>query len=130
VGVLSFIEQLPQGFFTHLNENGANLSGGQRQRLAIARALYRDAPILLLDEPTSALDAKSERQFFSLLAKLRSAGRTIVLAAHNSAALALADLVVTIEGGKISGFVAREDSQRSLPESRSVPSMELAEAVA
>jgi ATP-binding cassette subfamily B protein len=46
-GVLDFIEKLPQGFFTHLNENGANLSGGQRQRLVLVRALYRDAPILL-----------------------------------------------------------------------------------
>jgi ABC-type multidrug transport system fused ATPase/permease subunit len=73
VGVTEFIEKLPQGFFTHLNENGANLSGGQRQRLVLARALYLDAPILLLDEPSSALDAPSEQALMDLLAGQRAA---------------------------------------------------------
>ncbi len=101
IGVLEFIESLPQGFFTHLNENGANLSGGQRQRLALARALYLDAPILLLDEPSSALDAKSEETLITLLQGLRDAGRTIVVAAHTPAVLAVADQVVTLANGKI-----------------------------
>ena len=101
VGVLGFIESLPQGFFTHLNENGANLSGGQRQRLALVRALYLDAPILLLDEPSSALDAKSEKIFFSLLARLRDEGKTIVLAAHSAAALDIADHIVALDQGKL-----------------------------
>jgi len=101
VGVLDFIERLPQGFFTHLSENGANLSGGQRQRLALVRALYHDSPILLLDEPTSALDVKAEEQLMRLLSKLRDKGRTIVIAAHTSALLSIADVEVTMAGGSI-----------------------------
>jgi len=110
LGALEFIEQLPQGFLTHLAENGGNLSGGQRQRLALARALHLDAPILLLDEPTSALDAKSERAFFALLRKLRDEGRTIVLAAHSAAALEVADVVVTIERGHVVSEDVRVDT--------------------
>jgi ATP-binding cassette subfamily B protein len=107
VGVLEFIEQLPQGFFTHLNENGANLSGGQRQRLALARALYHDAPILLLDEPSSALDGKSEGQLLALLQHLRDAGHTIVIAAHTPAVHAIADRVVTLAEGRIAAVTDR-----------------------
>ena len=101
VGALEFIEKLPQGFFTHLNENGANLSGGQRQRLALVRALYFDAPILLLDEPTSSLDAAAEESFIRVLQTLRDAGKTIIVAAHNSGLLAVADNVVQMEAGRI-----------------------------
>ena len=101
VGVLEFIESLPQGFFTHLNENGTNLSGGQRQRLALGRAFYHDAPVLLLDEPSSALDAKSEEMLLALLQRLRDAGRTIVVAAHTPRLLAVADLVVTLANGRV-----------------------------
>ena len=101
VGALEFIEKLPQGFFTYLTENGANLSGGQRQRLAIVRALYLDAPVLLLDEPTSALDAAAEESFIRLLQTLRDAGTTIIIAAHNARLLAAADCVVRMEVGRI-----------------------------
>ena len=101
VGALEFIEKLPQGFFTHLTGNGANFSGGQRQRLALVRALYLDAPILLLDEPTSALDAAAEETFITLLQSLRDAGKTIIIAAHNDRLLAVADRVVRMENGRI-----------------------------
>jgi len=101
VGILEFIEKLPRGFFTQLNENGTNLSGGQRQKLALVRALYLKAPILLLDEPTSALDAKSEEQLMQLLLKLRDEGRTIVIAAHTSVLLSIADVQVSMAVGKI-----------------------------
>lgn len=101
VGILEFVEKLPQGFFTHLNENGSSLSGGQRQRLALVRALYLDAPILLLDEPSSALDPDSEQLLMGILRRLRSEGRTIVLAAHASWLLTLADQTVLLSGGKI-----------------------------
>lgn len=101
IGLLQFIERLPLGFHTYLAENGANLSGGQRQRLALARALYVDAPFLLLDEPSSALDQESERQLLVLLRRLRDAGRTIVIAAHSASMLAIADQVITIANGSI-----------------------------
>ena len=101
VGALEFIEELPQGFFTHLTENGANLSGGQRQRLALVRALYLDVPILLLDEPTSALDAAAEESFIRLLQAQRDAGKTIIIAAHHARLIAAADGVVRMEAGRV-----------------------------
>ena len=101
VGVLEFIEKLPQGFLTPLNENGTNLSGGQRQRLALVRALYLDAPILLLDEPTSALDARAEESLLGILVKLRNEGRTIIIAAHTPGVLKVADRVVTLAAGAV-----------------------------
>jgi ATP-binding cassette subfamily B protein len=100
-GVLDFIEKLPQGFFTHLNENGANLSGGQRQRLALVRAFYRDAPILVLDEPSAGLDAGSEDLLMRTLRRLRDAGTTILLVAHDPRLLRIADRVVTLAGGRV-----------------------------
>ena len=101
VGMLETIEALPQGFFTHLTENGVNLSGGQRQRLALVRALYREAPVLLLDEPSSALDGKSEAMLTDVLGRLRAAGRTVVIATHEPRLLQIADQVITMAGGRI-----------------------------
>lgn len=101
IGLLGFIEQLPLGFHTFLAESGTNLSGGQRQRLVLARALYINAPLLLLDEPSSALDPESEQQLFNLLQRLRGTGCTIVIAAHTASALEIADQVVTIADGSI-----------------------------
>lgn len=101
VGALEFIEKLPQGFLTHLSENGGNLSGGQRQRLALVRALYCDAPILLLDEPSSALDAQAEQTLVALCERQRALGRTVIVAAHTPAFLAAADRVLTIVGGRL-----------------------------
>jgi ATP-binding cassette subfamily B protein len=100
-GVLGFIEKLPQGFLTPLTENGSNLSGGQRQRLALVRALYLDAPILLLDEPTSALDPAAEQEILAALVRWQAAGRTMVLAAHSAAALRIADVIVTMAHGTV-----------------------------
>ncbi len=92
-GLLEVVRALPQGPLTMLGERGAGLSAGERQRLALARALVRDAPILLLDEPTANLDGATERGVIDTIARL-SEGRTVLLAAHRPALLALADRVV------------------------------------
>ena len=111
--MLEFIEQLPQGFFTYLNENGVNFSDGQRQRIALVRAFYLDAPILLLDEPSSALDAKSEQALMDLLMRLRSAGKTILLAAHNPRLAAIADQIITLSAGRVESVVSKDASDPS-----------------
>jgi ATP-binding cassette, subfamily C, bacteriocin exporter len=101
LGLLEFIESLPQGFETRLAENGRNLSGGQRQRLAIARALYVDAPVYLFDEPVAALDEMSERRFLDVLQDLRDHGKIVVLVSHDSRLISFADRVYTVRNGKI-----------------------------
>jgi subfamily B ATP-binding cassette protein MsbA len=95
-----FAGRLPDGLETAIGERGADLSGGQRQRIAIARAMLRDAPILLLDEPTSALDAESEQLVLSALGRL-TADRTTMVVAHRLSTIRLADRIVVLEGGRI-----------------------------
>jgi subfamily B ATP-binding cassette protein MsbA len=94
------VSQLPQGMNTLLGHNANQLSGGQRQRLAIARALYKDAPILILDEATSALDNESERLVQDALEQLMQ-GRTTLIVAHRLSTIEHADRVVVMEGGCI-----------------------------
>jgi ATP-binding cassette, subfamily C, bacteriocin exporter len=101
IGILDFIQSLPEGFETRLAENGRNLSGGQRQRLAIARALYVDAPIYLFDEPMAALDEYSGRQFLEVLQELRGLGKIVVLVSHDSRLISFADRVYTVSNGTI-----------------------------
>jgi subfamily B ATP-binding cassette protein MsbA len=95
-----FIERLPQGYQSPVGENGGRLSGGQRQRLAIARAIYKDAPILILDEATSALDTESERLVQQALERLME-GRTTVVIAHRLSTIENADRIVVLDGGKV-----------------------------
>lgn len=97
---LEFIEALPQGFDTLIGENGVRLSGGQRQRLAIARALLKNAPILILDEATSALDNESERAVQSALDTLME-GRTTLVIAHRLSTIERADKIVVLNRGRI-----------------------------
>jgi subfamily B ATP-binding cassette protein MsbA len=94
------VEGLPQGIDTVLGHNATQLSGGQRQRLAIARALYKNAPILLLDEATSALDTESERQVQEALQRLMQ-GRTTLIVAHRLSTIQHADRIVVMEHGRI-----------------------------
>ncbi|MEF8697832.1 MAG: lipid A export permease/ATP-binding protein MsbA [Candidatus Accumulibacter sp. UW26] len=95
-----FIERLPAGFDTLVGENGVMLSGGQRQRLAIARALLKDAPILILDEATSALDSESERHIQGALDRVM-AGRTTLVIAHRLSTIEKADLILVMDQGRI-----------------------------
>jgi ATP-binding cassette subfamily B protein/subfamily B ATP-binding cassette protein MsbA len=95
-----FIDRLPDGYDTVVGERGATLSGGQRQRLAIARALLKDAPILVLDEPTSALDADSEALLVTALAHA-AADRTVLVIAHRLSTVTSADRIVVLDDGKI-----------------------------
>ncbi|UYQ94929.1 peptidase domain-containing ABC transporter [Chitinophaga horti] len=101
LGILNFIESLPNGFDTWLGENGANLSGGQRQRLAIARALYRDPEVLILDEATSSLDSLSESNIQQAIADMREAGKTIIIIAHRLSTVMNADKIVVMHQGKV-----------------------------
>ena len=97
-----FIRELPEGYETALSERGATLSGGQKQRLAIARALLKDAPILILDEPTSALDAQTEALFLEAFERLMQ-GCTTFIIAHRMSTIRNADRILVLEDGRVSG---------------------------
>jgi subfamily B ATP-binding cassette protein MsbA len=94
------ITSLPQGLETMIGDNGSRLSGGQRQRLAIARAIYKDAPILILDEATSALDSESERAVQAALEELMR-GRTTLVIAHRLSTIERADRIAVLAGGQL-----------------------------
>lgn len=98
--LLEFVERLPQGIHTPVGENAARLSGGQRQRLAIARALIKNAPILILDEATSALDNESERQVQASLERLMK-GRSTLVIAHRLSTVQNADRIIVLDEGRI-----------------------------
>jgi len=99
-GAAGFIEDLPEGYETHLAEGGQNLSGGQRQRIAIARALLTQAPFLILDEPTSALDPQHERHLIETLRTLKGV-RTIVLVTHRLESVVDCDRIFVMSSGTI-----------------------------
>jgi subfamily B ATP-binding cassette protein MsbA len=97
---MSFIRETPEGLNTLIGENGLRLSGGQRQRLAIARALLKDAPVLILDEATSALDSESERHVQAALEALMR-GRTTIVIAHRLSTIERADRIAVLDGGRV-----------------------------
>ena len=95
-----FIRALPEGYDTWIGEQGLQLSAGQRQRLALARAILRDAPLLILDEPTANLDALTERKVMASLQALM-AGRTTLLITHRLVGLEAADEILVLREGRI-----------------------------
>ena len=109
---LDFIEALPDGFDTVLAEGGASLSGGERQRISIARALLKDAPIVILDEATSSVDPENERELQEGLRELCE-GKTQVVIAHNLATVTAADQILVLDGGRIVERGRHEDLARA-----------------
>jgi len=101
LGLMSFIEKLPEGLNTYIGENGASLSGGEKQRLAIARALYRDPEIFILDEATSSLDSESEEYVKNVIKNLKEKGKTVLIIAHRLSTVIDADKIVILEAGKL-----------------------------
>jgi ATP-binding cassette subfamily C protein CydC len=123
--VHEFIASLPDGFDTRAGELGSRLSGGQRQRIAIARALLRDAPILVLDEAVSNLDAESEQEVTLALSRLR-AGRATLVIAHRLSTIRSADRVVMLDGGRVVASGTHDDLLVGTPAYRDLLAQQLA----
>ena len=104
-----FVDKLPQGYQTPIGENGAKLSGGERQRISIARALLKDAPMVLLDEATASLDVENETKVQGALSRLLT-GKTVLVIAHRMRTVEAADKIVVLTEGK----VAEEGSPETL----------------
>jgi len=122
-----FIRELPEGYNTMIGERGVRLSGGERQRIAIARAILKNAPILILDEATSALDSESESLVQSALQNLMS-GRTVFVIAHRLSTVRRADRIVVLENGTISDIGAHEELMQKLGTYRRLYELQFAEA--
>lgn len=108
-GLTETVAELPSGLDTRIGTDGAMLSGGQRQRLALARAIYGMPAYLVLDEPNSSLDEAGERQLISVLQDLKARGRTIIVIAHRSSLLAVADKLLIINEGQTVAFGPRDE---------------------
>jgi len=109
-----FIMRMPKGYDTQLGDEGTQLSGGERQRISIARALLRDAPLLILDEPTSSLDARAEQHIFAALEQLMQ-NRTTFVIAHRLSTVRHAHKIVVLDGGRIVGVGDHEENLKTVP---------------
>jgi ABC-type multidrug transport system fused ATPase/permease subunit len=96
-----FVDELPDGYATCVGERGVRLSGGQRQRLGIARAIYKQAPVLVLDEGTSALDETTEAALIDSLLNLGGNDRTVIIIAHRLSTVAGCETIVRLDAGRI-----------------------------
>ncbi|UCD61081.1 MAG: peptidase domain-containing ABC transporter [Flavobacteriaceae bacterium] len=113
IGILNFIENLPNGFYTYLGENGATLSGGEKQRIAIARALYKEPEVLVLDEATSALDSSSESYVRKAVESFNETNKTVVLIAHRLSTVLKAHKIVVLTRGKVMEQGSHSDLYKS-----------------
>jgi ATP-binding cassette subfamily B protein/subfamily B ATP-binding cassette protein MsbA len=111
-GAAEFVERLPEGYDTVLGERGATLSAGQRQRLTIARAMLRNAGVVILDEPTSALDAATEQDVMRGIRELM-AGRTGLVIAHRLSTVRFVDRIVVVDRGRVAGQGTHEELIRA-----------------
>src|SRR5690606_34940842 len=111
-GLADLVSRLPRGLDTPIGDRGARLSGGERQRLAIARALLKDAPILLLDEATAFADPGNELAIQQAIARL-TAGRTVVVVAHRLATIARADRIAVLDRGRLDAVGRHDDVLRA-----------------
>jgi subfamily B ATP-binding cassette protein MsbA len=121
-----FIMEMPAGYDTFIGERGLRLSGGERQRIAIARAILKNAPILILDEATSALDNESEALVQSALQNLM-AGRTVMVIAHRLSTVRRADRIVVLEAGTIADIGPHDDLMKKLGTYRRLYDLQFAE---
>ena len=106
-----FVRNLPQGYQTMIGENGSTLSGGERQRISIARALLKDAPVILLDEATASLDVENESAVQEALSRLLQ-GKTVLVIAHRMRTVAGADHIVVLERGRVAQQGTPEELMR------------------
>lgn len=126
LGILEFIEKLPNGFQTYLGENGSQLSGGQKQRIAIARALYKNPEILILDEATSSLDTESEQVIQATLNEFKAQGKTMIVIAHRLSTIAYSDMILVMKNGEVieqgahNELLSYESSYKKMWEKQSV----------
>src|SRR5262249_44705519 len=123
-GVHDMIQMMPAGYNTQIGDGGHALSGGQRQRIGLSRALYKKPAFIVLDEPNANLDADGEAALLLALQQLRQQGSTVVLIAHKTNVLAIADKILVIVQGRIQGFGMRDEILNKLfgPRVAPVPS--------